>query len=406
MTRAGNRPFDRRRFLAAGSAFAGAFALGARGARAADGSKAHRTLVLVELTGGNDGLSTVVPHGDDDYHRSRPNLRLNRGEVLAIDERLGLHPSLSGFHRLYHDGQLAIVEGAGYPHPARSHFRSLEVWHGADTRGRAVGSGWIGRLCDATWTEDRTSELVVHIGPRVPFSLASNLHPPVALESPTAYQWFGEEEELAAYREACMLEEQGASGRDAMLARLRDVHVRANASSERIRAAVAAHVPKVDYPRDRFAATLRDIAAIVHAELGSRVLSTNLATFDTHADQKDTHAGLLRKLDQGLSAFLADLAQSEAGRETLVLVYSEFGRRVAENASRGTDHGKAGPVFVLGARARGGLHGKAPRLDTLDDGDVAFTTDFRSVYATLIERWFGASAAGVLGADYPLLELV
>ncbi len=402
--------FDRRRFLAASSALAGAFALSAR-SLAAQARQAHRTLVLVELTGGNDGLSTLVPFGDDIYHRSRPGLRLSPNEVLKIDGHRGFHPSLAGLRRLYENGTLAIIQGAGYPNAVRSHFRSLEIWHGADLRGRALGTGWIGRLCDSAWPEDHTPELVVHVGPKVPFSLASLEHPPVALESPTGYQWFGAEPEIEAYRGATAEDEAEAaaasgSGRDEALARLRGVQASANESSIHIRRAIRDYRPGIEYPRDRFSASLRDIAALIHGELGSRVLSTNLASFDTHADQKDTHANLLRKLDEGLCAFQADLVRSEVGRETIVLVYSEFGRRVAENASRGTDHGKAGPMFVLGARVRGGLRGRAPRLDDLDDGDAAFTTDFRSVYATILERWFEASSASVLGQEFPLLDLV
>ena len=418
------RPFrspslDRRGFLAASSVFAGALAMGGRAfamrARAFGAQARHpnRTLVLVELTGGNDGLSTVVPHADAAYHRARPTLRLAPKECLALDARRGLHPSLAGIHRLYQEGRVAIIDGAGYPSPVRSHFRSLEIWHGADLRGRAVGSGWIGRLCDSAWQEDHPAELVVHVGPRVPFSLSSNDHPPVALESPTGYQWFGDEVEIEAYRAAGEAAEEGAAapegshaGRDDALARLRAVHSSASESSARIRHAVQAYSTPIEYSRDRLSASLRDIAAVIHADLGSRVLSTNLASFDTHADQADTQAALLHRLDDGLTAFLADLQRSEAGRETIVLVYSEFGRRLAENASRGTDHGKAGPMFVLGAGVRGGLFGRAPALDELDDGDPVFTTDFRSVYATVIERWFGASAKSVLGEDFATLELV
>jgi uncharacterized protein (DUF1501 family) len=410
-----NTRFDRRRFLTAGSALAGVFAVGSR-SLLAQAKQAHRTLVLVELTGGNDGLSTVVPFADDVYHRSRPNLRLSANEVLKLDAERGLHPSLDGLRNLYDKGTLAIVEGAGYPNPVRSHFRSLEIWHGGDLRGRAVGTGWIGRLCDSAWRDDHTAELVVHVGPKVPFSLASFEHPPIALESPTAYQWFGAEPEVEAYRGAAKEEAEYAasagaaagrdSGRDEALARLRGIQASANESSVHIRRAIKDYRPAIDYPRDRFSASLRDIAALIHGDLGSRVLSTNLATFDTHADQKDTQANLLRKLDDGLCAFLSDLTRSELGRETIVVVYSEFGRRVAENASRGTDHGKAGPMFVLGARVRGGFHGKAPNLRDLDDGDAAFTTDFRSVYATVLERWFEASSATVLGEAFEQLDFV
>jgi uncharacterized protein (DUF1501 family) len=413
MSRAPATRLDRRRFLlSAGSAWAGTFLWEKPGFCSQAEDLPPRALVLIELTGGNDGLSTVVPFRDDAYHRARPTLRLAPNEVLRLDQEHGLHPELKGFERLFHEGHLAIVEGAGYPNPVRSHFHSLEVWHAGDLRGRSLSSGWIGRACESAFAGESSSELAVHFGPRLPFSLYSATRPPIALESPTAYQWFGHEEELEPFCEAepelSSAEPGGTapSGREAMLVRLRGVLESAGQSSERIRAAVAAHVPEVEYPRYRFGANLRDIAAIIHAGLGTRVLSTNLATFDTHADQESQHASLLRKLDSSLAAFLADLAQSERGRQTLVLVYSEFGRRLAENASGGTDHGKAGPLFLLGAPVRGGFFGRAPDLGRLEDGDPAFTTDFRCVYATLLDRWLGVSAAQILGREFPLLDLV
>lgn len=380
-------------------------------------SAGTKNLVLVQLSGGNDGLATVVPHGVDELHRARNTTARKQAELLALDDERGLHPALERLHRRFESGTLAIVEGCGYPEGIRSHFKSLEVWHTGRLTGRASGEGWIGRLAAAAWAKEDHPELVVHLGRQAPYSVYSTSHPPVALESPTGYQWFGSDGADAAYDmagaalcEECDSEGQPLpppdarhAGRDAALAQLRNVLDDARRSSTRIRRSVASYQTQVDYPRDRFAATLRDVAALIHADLGTRVFSVTLGGFDTHANQRPAHDRLMQTLDAGLGTFLTDLDRSPRGQDTVVLVFSEFGRRVGENGSRGHDHGKAGPMFVLGPKVRGGLYGERPSLTELDKGDLAFTTDFRSVYATIVRRWFGVEPQAVLGREYPEL---
>ncbi|MDA1264790.1 MAG: DUF1501 domain-containing protein, partial [Planctomycetota bacterium] len=368
-----------------------------------------RSLVLLQLSGGNDGLSTVVPFGDDGYARAREATRHQRRDLVRLDGYRGLHAALAGLGREWDAGRLAVVEGVGYPDMVRSHFRAFEVWHTADRRGRAAGDGWIGRLAAQAWAAEDHPDLVVHFGLEAPWSLHSSAHPPVTLVSPTSYRWFGDEDTeatMALAGEALEPEEEGKSrhrGRDQALARLRGVLDDARVSSSSIRAAAERYRTPVEYPRDPLAASLRDVAALIEGGVGSRVYSVVLRGFDTHADQKADHDALMRTLDGCLGAFLADLRRSEAGRETVVLVFSEFGRRVQENASQGTDHGKAGPLFVCGAPVQGGLYGEHPSLSELDEGDLAWTTDFRSVYGELIEGWFGTPMETVLGARYPRL---
>ena len=360
----------------------------------------HRRLVLIELAGGNDGLSTVVPFENDDYHRQRPTLRRDKQDLLRLDDQRGLHPALLSFQRLYKSGRLAIVEGVGYPDPVRSHFKSFEIWHAAHARGRGAGEGWIGRLGRALWPELSSPELVLHLGSASPYSLHSRAHPPLVFETPAYYRWLEGAEASATSAPARTGEPSPEAGREAVLAELRATAALAQQSSKRIRRTASEYRTPVEYPRGGFAAHLRNAAAILHSKLDTRVISTRIGSFDTHSGQQKTHDDLMQQLDEGLSAFMADLRRSQAGRDTMVLAFSEFGRRVSENASGGTDHGKAGPLFVLGHSIEGGLYGRHPQLDRLDDGDLAFTTDFRSVYATVIERWFGADAHAVLGADF------
>lgn len=421
---------DRRALLTAGFGLGGFALLGGRGqarvrlwgsSEGDEGGGPGRVLVLVQLTGGNDGLSTIVPFGDDAYGRARTATRIPADDVLKIDDYRGLHPALKGLKRHYDAGRVAIVEGCGYPQPTRSHFKSYEVWHTASDRGRASGPGWIGRLAEAAWARDETPELVVHVGGTAPYSVFSSAHPPVIFQTPQSYRWVSpESDDLQAYRRAA--EEDAIrlaearkmksraktprTGSEAAIERLRGVLADANDSSSRIRRAAVAYQPGANYPADELGESLRVVASLLDARVGSRVVSVELGGFDSHNDQRAQHDGRMRILDGALTAFLDDLKGRSVEDDVLVVVFSEFGRRVQENGSRGTDHGTAAPMLVLGSKVKGGLHGRHPSLTELDAGDLVHTTDFRSVYATAVERWFGADSTRVLGARYPLLGIV
>ncbi len=371
-----------------------------------------RSLVLLQLSGGNDGLSTIVPLGDDAYGAARQATRLAKKDTLPMDDYRGMHAGLVGLHGEYQAGRMAIVEGVGYENMIRSHFRALEVWHTGRYAGRASGEGWVGQLAQAGWSDEDHPNLLVHLGARSPYSVYSTTHPAAVLQAPTVYKWFGNEQVERAYGMSESGQEETArivgehAGRDKALASLRAVLDNAHDSSASIRKAAALYRERVEYPRNRLAGTLRDVAALIHGRLGTRVYSVQMSGFDTHAGQRGSHDSLMTSLDTALSAFLQDLRGSSAGQETLVLVFSEFGRRVAENGSKGTDHGKAGPMFLLGPAVKGGLYGKHPSLTQLDRGDLAATTDFRSVYGTVIENWFGVSQEAVLGKRYATLPLI
>ena len=397
--------YDRRTLLRAG------LACGATGALAKTGwgtttEQEERSLVLVQLSGGNDGLSLASPFEHDAYHSARPTLALGSNEVLPLDAGgagLGLPKELSALHEIWNAGELAIVQGVGYPAPNRSHFQSFEIWHTADPRGRVSGDGWVGRLSASLWPAHDPNR-VVHVGARPPYALHSRTHPPASFVTPKGYRWAGDGAEREAYEAAGRAPEKG-TGSD-VVEQLRKTLRDSQRSSRAIRSAAARYRPTVQYPDDAFAWALRDVAALVASDVGSRVFSVELGGFDTHRDQRRRHAALMRTLNGGLGAFCADLASHTKGRETLVLVFSEFGRRVAENGSKGTDHGTAGPVLALGAPVQGGLYGQMPSFAELDEGDLIHTTDFRSVYTTAIENWFGGNAESVLGGRYEPIAFV
>ncbi len=387
---------DRRDFLVGGVTVFGGLYLLNRSARADGGKKepAPRTLLLVELSGGNDGLSCVVPYADDAYGRSRERVGVKTSDVLKLDDYRGFHPNLKKLREVFGDGHMAIVEGAGYPNPNHSHFTSQDIWHTARATGRASGDGWIGRTIAAMYANETQIPHAVHVGQTLPFSLKSSTHPVVCFDEPPAYRWV---------ENADTIVEAGGTARKesgSPLAKIRSIVRNAKQSSDDVRRAAATYVPRVEYGNDPFSQDLRNAAALLQGGIGCRVLSVTQGGYDTHEDQKRRHDILMADLDRGLSAFLADMKGTEVGDNCLVLVFSEFGRRVADNASMGTDHGTAGPMFLLGAPVRGGVYGKHPSLTDLVEGDLIHTTDFRSVYATVLERWFGLESEAILGAKY------
>ncbi len=390
--------FDRRSILAGGASLLGASFLLPRGARAWAGpadDKAPRTLLLLELNGGNDGLDTIIPYPEDPYHAARSRVGIAPADTLRIDDYRGFHPNLKGLRKVWDEGKLAIVEGTGYPGPNHSHFTSQDIWHTARASGRASGDGWAGRLVARLYADDRTEPHAVHVGQTLPYSLHSSTHPVVCFDSPPAYRWAEGGPDIArasqSRREAM---DMGASTR---LAQIRSIASNARVSSAEVRRAAAQYQPRVEYARDDLGQDLKTAAALLMSGIGVRVMSVTHYGYDTHENQRPRHDKLMAELDAGLSAFLADVRGTAAGDNVLVMVFSEFGRRVADNASNGTDHGTAGPMFLAGTPVRGGLYGKHPSLQDLVEGDLIHTTDFRAVYATVIERWFGVESEPILG---------
>jgi len=367
---------------------------------AAEPGRDDRILVVLQLSGGNDGLSMVVPHADPAYARVRRTTMVR--DPLDLGEGLGLHPELKAVHRLFGDGRLAVVRGASYPNPNRSHFASMDIWHTADPRGRKSPTGWLGRAIDACCPEATDPDVVVNIGKSIPYALEAKVNKPVSFESPQSYRWTGDPEDREDFER--LNAEGGATEQIRWLHR---VAVDARSSSEKIRAAAEGYRPQVEYPRGQLASDLRTVAALIHGGLGTRVYYVSFGGFDTHNGQANRYQNLMRDLDAALGAFQADLHAQGHGGRVLTLSFSEFGRRVEENASGGTDHGVAGPMLLLGEGVQGGLHGTQPSLADLDDnGDLKMQVDFRSVYATVLEDWMRIAPARVLAGEFPRLPLL
>jgi len=361
-----------------------------------------RILVVVQMGGGNDGLNTVVPFAHDAYYRARPNLAVPQKEVIRLTADLGLHPSLTPLKDLYDKGAMAVVQGVGYPNPSRSHFKSMEIWHTADPEGRVVRYGWIGRYFDSKCPVCEQPTVGVNVGPSMPLAMQAETGMGVSLENPEAFQWMAafdgigakEEQELFRLLNAPAPNEPGT------IDFLRHTAMNAYVSSDQVRGAVRAYKGGVEYPNTRFAGSLRLIAQMIAGKLSTKVYYAHMTGFDTHAAQRGTHENLLEQLAGGVAAFYRDLEAQRNADRVLILVFSEFGRRVLENGSGGTDHGTAAPMFVFGKGLRGGLYGQQPSLTELTDGDLKHAIDFRSVYATVLDRWLGADPQRILGYNF------
>ncbi len=397
--------------------------------RSIPGMPDDHVLVVIQLGGGNDGLNTVVPFAMDEYYRARPTLGIPGHRVLKLNDTVGLHPNLAKLKSLYDAGQMAIIQGVGYPNPDRSHFRSMEIWQTADPGSKTLTYGWLGRYLDNTCPgcaasaagfpspPARVNPLAgIAMGGSMPLAMKSARGAAIALGDPDAFRW---DPILADARDARHTSDTferlnyivARNLRDPQIARLdflSRVAMNARISADRIRQVTGKFKGGETYPATGLGRQLRTVAQMIGGGLDTRIYYVSMGGFDTHAAQPGAHERLLTELAEGVAVFQKDLdKQGNAGR-VLTMTFSEFGRRVAENASRGTDHGTAAPMFVFGPRVRPGLHGAHPGLapDTLDAGDLRFGTDFRSVYATVLERWLGAKSPVILGQSFDTLKFV
>ena len=366
-------------------------------------SHPNRILVVVELSGGNDGLNTIVPYGDDEYYRMRPRIGIPQADLLKIDDAFGFHPSLEGFERLYKDGDLAVVHGCGYDNPTLSHFAAMGFWHTAVPHG-GEKLGWVGRLADEHYPHAKRN-LIVNIGNSQSPAVRSGAHTPLVFNNPTSFRRQGIEEQEAVFKHLS----QAKRSENESLEFLTKVAENAAESSKLVRDIFAAYRSTVDYGAGvGLGNDLRKVAALIEAKMPTRLyyVSYQGNAFDTHVHQADLHTRLLMYTADGVRGFMQDLERIGRAEDVAVMMFTEFGRRVEENASLGTDHGTATPMFVFGKGVTGGLYGEHPSLTKLDDGNLIKTTDFREVYATLIEEWLGYKhSEAILKGDFPTLGL-
>lgn len=366
---------------------------------------ANRCLVLINLYGGNDGLNCVVPHGDDRYYRVRPNLAIDRNDVLAIDSRVGLNPGMRSLKALYDKGMVAIVQGVGYPNPDHSHFRSTEIWQTAAPE-RYEHTGWLGRYFDEAGLPQDNLFKGVAVSRVLPEVLVSNRTDIPAIPGLGAYSLLADRDAAARQAFSHQARDRSLPFASPYLAHIMEIEADAQRSSEELPRLVSGYTAKASYPATGLGRSLALAAQIVGSNLGTKVIYVEHGSFDTHVSQTKTQNALLSQFSDAIAAFYEDLAAHGDARRVLTVTFSEFGRRIEENGNRGTDHGEASPLFLIGGGVKGGLYGAAPDLSATNMGNVRFTVDFRSIYATVLERWLGRPAAGVLGGEFRQLPVL
>jgi len=375
-------------------------------------------LVVVQLTGGNDGLNTVIPFADPEYAKLRPNIGIKKDEAKKLTDSLGLHPAMGDFAKLHDDGALCVVQGIGYPNPDQSHFRSMDIWHAASTE-QSLTEGWIGKafkekavpgfhLADST---KESAPLALTGAPaRIPsITSLEDFQLKVAAADPKEREKQQKliEEVASRERERPELTKAPvahAPGSPDLLDFVKRTATTTYASTEKLASIGKNYTPKVPYPTTALATRLKLAAQLIDAGVGARLFYVSLDGFDTHAGQGGAtggHATLLETVSGAISAFYRDLAARGHGERVCVMTFSEFGRRAKENGSKGTDHGSGAPMFLVGGRVKGGVVGDHPSLTKLEDGNLKHATDFRTVYAAVLNEWLGVDAAKVLGKGFP-----
>jgi uncharacterized protein (DUF1501 family) len=364
-----------------------------------------RVLILVNLQGGNDGLNTVVPHSNQRYYAMRPSLAIPPSGVLAIDKDLGFNPQMKSFKALYDKGDVAIVQGVGYPNPDLSHFRSTEIWQTASPE-RYLHSGWLGRYLDEAKLPAANLFNGVAISQLVPEALASSSVDIPAVASIGAYGLTinGDNGTRTAY--SSLVRDRKVPFTSPYLARVMEIEDHAQRGSEELPKLIAGYKTQAAYPASPLGRSLALAAQIVGSNLGTRVIYVEHGSFDTHVSQKATHDRLLAEFSNAIAAFYEDLAAHGNDKRVLTMTFSEFGRRAAENGSNGTDHGEASPLFMIGGGVKGGVYGDNPVIGQEVFGNVKYTIDFRNVYATVLERWLNRPSESILSGNFATLPVL
>jgi uncharacterized protein (DUF1501 family) len=371
----------------------------------------QKILVVVQMGGGNDGLNCVVPYSNGTYYQQRPVLGIKPDKVLPLNNDIAFNPNMEALHGLFKSGNVALVQGVGYPNPNRSHFRSIEIWQTAQPE-KIIETGWLGRYLDCAESSPAGKGnlfAAVNVEPTLPKTLSASkvLVPSVSnvfdfkFRTDTQYE-SDRKTQLKTFESIYSSFDLDRSHADL----LRKVGMDANQASDYLQKIVRSYQGSVKYPDGPFGNGMKFIAQMISGGVNSSVYTVNLDGFDTHTNQLGSQNRLLKQFSEGVSAFYKDLTAHGLQDDVVIFAFSEFGRRVAENNGRGTDHGTAGPVYVIGSNVKGGVYGDHPSLTELDAGDLKYKIDFRCVYATLLDKWLGADSREILGQHFDYIPFV
>lgn len=367
-------------------------------------------LVVVQMAGGNDGLNTVVPYEMDLYYKLRRTLAIPKNEVLRLEHGVGLHSAATGLKDLFDDGRMAIVQGVGYPNPNRSHFTSTDIWASGD-RDLRQHSGWLGRYFDSCCKgDDPAPEPIqgVALVKETPVAMQGEKFMPLSFENPDALTWQAgrrDRDAAAVFRKLNNISGDFPQADGELGQFLQRAALKAQVGADEIHAATGGSI-RASRRGGRLGQSLQLVAKMIAADMPTRIYYVSMGGFDTHTGQAGRHRRLMEEFSEGIKDFLDTLTQEKLSERVLVMSFSEFGRRVEENASGGTDHGEAAPMFLFGDKVMAGVHQKHPDLTKLRRGDLEFGTDFRRVYATVLQDWLRAKPRPILGGSFSPLRLI
>lgn len=363
-----------------------------------------KKLVIVQLSGGNDGLNTVIPFKNDLYYSMRKNLAIGEKDVFKMTDDLGLNPGMEKFKALFDNGNLSIINSVGYPNPDRSHFRSMDIWQSGSSSQDYINSGWLGRYLDSECEGCANPHHAIEVSESLSLALKGESRNGLAVQDPRRFFYSSAE---SFFSDVSRMYQDGAHSDEHNVEYLYKTVVEAMSSAEYVYKTSKIYSSKQEYPNGEFGKNLKTIAELIISGIETSVFYVTLSGFDTHANQKGRQENLLTQLSEGLYSFTQDLRKNNMLDDTLIFSFSEFGRRVSQNASGGTDHGTANNVFLIGGNlAKPGFYNPAPDLTDLDNGDLKYQIDFRDVYTTLLNKWLGSNAENVLGGNFNNLKII
>jgi len=354
-----------------------------------------KNLVVIQFSGGNDGLNTIIPYQNDLYYKNRPSLGIKANEVLKVSDSLGFNPAMESLRSLYDEGLMSIINSVGYPNPDRSHFRSMDIWHTASDSDEYLSTGWLGRYLDSNCSGCQSPHHALEVDDTLSLSLKGIEKSGFAMSNPNQLKKISDNKFLKSI--VHHHEHEHEENVDYLYKTLVDTQASANYLYQKSKV----HKTKVKYSKSTFGKNLKQIAELMTADADIKIYYANLGGFDTHVGQKNKQARLLKTYSDAMSAFVKDLKNNGLLEDTLIMTFSEFGRRVQQNASGGTDHGTANNVFLMGGNLKKkGFYNSAPDLKKLDKGDLIYQMDFRKIYATILEDWLDASPTQILGKRF------
>lgn len=362
----------------------------------------NKVVVILQLSGGNDGLNTVIPVRNDLYYKSRPRLGIARDKALSITDEVGLHPSLTAFKEFYDDGSLGILNNVGYPNPDRSHFRSMDIWHTASQSNEYWNNGWVGRYMDAQCKGCDKPTQAIEIDDVLSLALKGAHIKGIAVKDPRRLYGTANEKffkEISRNHKA----EAGEQTAEYLYKTVAETLSSADYIFQQSRL----HPSTAEYPKTDLGNSLKTIASLIYSEINTKVYYVSLGSFDTHIAQEGQQQRLFNEMNGAVGAFVKDLKANNRFNDVLLFTFSEFGRRVAQNASNGTDHGTANNMFLVsGGLKQKGVINELPDLANLDEGDLKYKVDFKNVYATVLDKWLKADDKAILGKKYEHLDFI